>query len=310
MQGSISTTGTWPTTAPPIGSAGPFFEESLEKLAEPFGAAGDAVRSAGESLASNMEEVGSSTGSPIVAGYSGFEASLVRSLSGMVAGIVGLPGTLAGAATEVGAIVDTAKQQGVLAAAARTTGMKWVGEAIVGIDSNGNAIGDWGARLNYAARGFNQLSAVTGLAAGALRAGGGLLAASEAEAGTAAAAAPSNLAGGGATRAAGRNWQAASLETAIERHAGPNYTSWTTATGKTIFENPATGRQVVVDQAGGYFRIFQPNSIGSAKGTYLNLIGNDVTPARFMSNSSIGTPLLRDVDKGLWQQETHFFIGD
>lgn len=112
---------------------------------------------------------------------------------------------------------------------------------------------------------------------------------------------------GGAARAAGRNWQTASLKTAIERHAGSNYTSWTTTTGKQIFENPATGRQVVVDLEGGYFRIYQPKS-GSNPATYLNMMGREVTPARMMSNGSVGNPLLRDVDKGLWQQETHFFI--
>ena len=38
----------------------------------------------------------------------------------------------------------------------------------------------------------------------------------------------------------GSVWQKADLEKAIARHAGSNATSWRTATGKTIFENPAT----------------------------------------------------------------------
>lgn len=104
-----------------------------------------------------------------------------------------------------------------------------------------------------------------------------------------------------------RNWPTASLEQAISRHAGENYTTWVTRTGKRIFENPATGRQVVVDLEGGYFRIFQPNAFGSSKGTYLNLMGNEARPA-MIGNNGIHNPLLRDVDKGLWQQETHYFI--
>ncbi len=106
---------------------------------------------------------------------------------------------------------------------------------------------------------------------------------------------------------ASRNWPAASLDKAIARHAGDNYTTWVTKTGKRIYENPATGRQIVHDFEGRYFRIFQPNSIGSQKGTYLNMLGNELRPARFGSQG-VHSPLLRDVDKGLWQQETHFFI--
>ena len=68
-------------------------------------------------------------------------------------------------------------------------------------------------------------------------------------------------------------------------------------------------RQIVQDFEGGYFRIFQPTSIGSQKGTYLNMVGNELRPARFGKNG-IQTPLLRDVDKGMWQQETHFFIDE
>jgi hypothetical protein len=104
-----------------------------------------------------------------------------------------------------------------------------------------------------------------------------------------------------------RAWPAASVETAIARHAGNNCTTWLTATGKRIFENPQTGRQVVVDLQGGYFRIFQPNAVGSSKGTYLNMLGREVRPARHTPNG-IQNPLLRDLDKGMWQQETHFFI--
>jgi hypothetical protein len=106
---------------------------------------------------------------------------------------------------------------------------------------------------------------------------------------------------------ANRDWPAASIEKAIARHAGENYTSWVTSTGKRIYENPATGRQIVHDLEGGYFRIFQPSAIGSQKGTYLNMLGNELRPAR-IGNRGVHNPLLRDVDKRLWQQESHFFV--
>ncbi len=61
----------------------------------------------------------------------------------------------------------------------------------------------------------------------------------------------------------GRGWQHASLRDALGRHAGENYTSWATKTGKIIFETSNTGRQIVVDIEGQYFRIFQPKAIGS-----------------------------------------------
>jgi hypothetical protein len=79
------------------------------------------------------------------------------------------------------------------------------------------------------------------------------------------------------------------------------------STGKRIYENPATGRQIVHDLEGGYFRIFQPSAIGSQKGTYLNMLGNELRPAR-IGNRGVHSPLLRDVDKRLWQQESHFFV--
>jgi hypothetical protein len=50
-----------------------------------------------------------------------------------------------------------------------------------------------------------------------------------------------------------------------------------------------------------------PNAVGSSKGTYLNMLGREVRPARHTPNG-IQNPLLRDLDKGMWQQETHFFI--
>lgn len=105
----------------------------------------------------------------------------------------------------------------------------------------------------------------------------------------------------------GPGWQKASLEKAIQRHAGPKYTKWKTNSGKIIYENPLNGRQVVVDKTGGYFRIFQPKTIGGKKGTYLNLLGKEVTPS-MTTKSGIKSVPLKSVSKELWQQSTHFII--
>ncbi len=103
----------------------------------------------------------------------------------------------------------------------------------------------------------------------------------------------------------GHRWQKASLDKAIARHAGPDATSWVTRTGKTIFENPSTGRQVVVDPAG-YFRIFQPKAFGSTKGVYLDMLGKVPSPARVVKGGAIkNVPLEGDT----LQQATHFIVG-
>ena len=82
----------------------------------------------------------------------------------------------------------------------------------------------------------------------------------------------------GAMRAAKweSQWSKMPLDKAISKHAGPNHTSWVNNRRKLIYENPATGRQVVQDLDGGYFRIFQPNSFGSRRGRYLDMMGNVV----------------------------------
>ena len=102
----------------------------------------------------------------------------------------------------------------------------------------------------------------------------------------------------------GHLWQKANVEKAIARPAGPNATSWRTATGKTIFENPATGRQVVIDDAG-YFRIFQPKTIGSQQGQYLDMLGKVPSPARRVKGGAIKNVPLSGGDLNA---ETHFLI--
>jgi hypothetical protein len=77
-----------------------------------------------------------------------------------------------------------------------------------------------------------------------------------------------------------------------------------TNTGKRIFENPATGRQVIEDIKGGYFRIFQPKTIGSQEGEYLNLMGRKPAPWR-MGKAG---PVRANLTKGEMQRETHFLM--
>jgi RHS repeat-associated protein len=119
--------------------------------------------------------------------------------------------------------------------------------------------------------------------------------------------APGGALTGGAARAAkfGNLWQKASLQKAITRHAGENYTTWLTKTGKRIYENPATGRQIVQDLEGGYFRIFQPNKIGGTKGKYLDLLGKVPSPAQRVKSGAIKNLPLSGDDLQQW---THFLI--
>lgn len=110
----------------------------------------------------------------------------------------------------------------------------------------------------------------------------------------------------GAARAAAwaSGWQESSLTGAIARHAGPNYSSWISDSGKMIFENPLTARQVVVDVHGGYFRIFQPRSFGATKGKYLNLMGNTPVTTTFTKGGIKTIELQGDALK----QATHFLF--
>ena len=94
-------------------------------------------------------------------------------------------------------------------------------------------------------------------------------------------------------------WQKADLNAAIESQAGPNPATWRTATGKTVYENPATGRQVVVDEAG-YFRIYQPST-----GRYFNLTGELPTITRKVKGGALKTLPLVGPE---FEAATHFLI--
>jgi RHS repeat-associated protein len=114
---------------------------------------------------------------------------------------------------------------------------------------------------------------------------------------------------GGAARAAkwGANWSRASLGKAIERFAGPNATTWLTKTGKRIYENPATGVQVVEDVEGKYFRIWKPDSLGGKNGDYVGMLGQIPAPARRVKGGAIkNVPLQGEY----LEAATHFLIDD
>jgi hypothetical protein len=66
----------------------------------------------------------------------------------------------------------------------------------------------------------------------------------------------------------------------------------------------------VADEAGGYFRIFQPDTIGGTKGEFLDMLGKGVSPARRGKNLQIQNVPLKDVNKSAWQTETHFLIDE
>jgi hypothetical protein len=78
---------------------------------------------------------------------------------------------------------------------------------------------------------------------------------------------------GGAARAAqyGQSWEKGSLSDAINKFA-PEAEGFTTAKGKTIYNNSETGVQVVYDNNGNYFRIEDTNLSG--KRNYLDMNGN------------------------------------
>ncbi len=80
----------------------------------------------------------------------------------------------------------------------------------------------------------------------------------------------------------GHNWMKADITKAITRHLGDGgeITTWVTKSNKRIYENAKTGRQIVEDLDGGYFRIFQPNKIGGKNGKYLDMMGNVIPNSR------------------------------
>jgi len=107
---------------------------------------------------------------------------------------------------------------------------------------------------------------------------------------------------GGAGRAAqySSEWGNASLKKTINRFA-PGSKGVKTSTGKTVYKNSETGIQVVVDDAGNYFRIENTNLTGKRK--YLDLDGN-------IPNNKVVNGKTSGRTQGEYNQATHFNIID
>lgn len=113
---------------------------------------------------------------------------------------------------------------------------------------------------------------------------------------------PSKMAGSGAYRAAehAKNWQSASLKETVKNVAGESpIVKSNPKTGKTIYENPKKGNQVVYDNAWDYFRI-EDTKLDNAKDRYLNLKGE-----RYNNNSLKGKDKVKD-----YENNTHFKNSD
>jgi len=95
-----------------------------------------------------------------------------------------------------------------------------------------------------------------------------------------------------------QNWQQASLSNAIREHTGTNPRIYTSGSQKTIYENSKTGRQVVYDRSGNYFRINDP-SINSRR-SYLGLHGENVSNFQTPNGSQMGRSTAD------YNQATHF----
>jgi hypothetical protein len=108
---------------------------------------------------------------------------------------------------------------------------------------------------------------------------------------------------GGAGRAAehGGNWQTADLGDAVRAHGGPN-PRVSYSGEKTMLTNAASGTEVIIDNAGGYFRV------RGADGVYRMLDGSPV-PANVPILKPGGGSSLAGVPKAIRQALTHFGIG-
>lgn len=100
--------------------------------------------------------------------------------------------------------------------------------------------------------------------------------------------------------------QKVSARETIALIAGDNPIITYTESGKTLYKNPVTGKQVVYDNAGKYFRVKDTNVTGPLR--YLDQFGkpipNNVPLVKKSGTSETGVPA--DVRKAL----THFTDGD
>ena len=104
---------------------------------------------------------------------------------------------------------------------------------------------------------------------------------------------------GGTARASrySSGWGNESAKDAVNRIA-PNSKPIVTDTGKIIYNNPNTGKQVIFDIEGNYFRI--ENTTLHGKRVYSDINGNTILNNRIIDGRQVG------ISQGEYNQMTHF----
>ena len=93
------------------------------------------------------------------------------------------------------------------------------------------------------------------------------------------------------------NWSDESLSKTVDKIA-PESKPVKTSSGKEIYNNPKTGKQVVYDTDGNYFRIEDTTLTG--KRVYTDNNGNQIPNNKFVNGKQIG------ISKSEYNQLTHF----
>lgn len=93
------------------------------------------------------------------------------------------------------------------------------------------------------------------------------------------------------------NWSDESLSKTVDNIA-PDSKPVKTSSGKEIYNNPQTGKQVVYDTDGNYFRIEDTNLTG--KRVYTDINGNPIPNNKIVNGKQIG------ISKAEYNQLTHF----
>ncbi len=93
------------------------------------------------------------------------------------------------------------------------------------------------------------------------------------------------------------NWSDESLSKTVDKIA-PDSKPVKTSSGKEIYNNPKTGKQVVYDTDGNYFRIEDTTLTG--KRVYTDINGNQIPNNKFVNGKQIG------ISKSEYNQLTHF----
>jgi hypothetical protein len=93
------------------------------------------------------------------------------------------------------------------------------------------------------------------------------------------------------------NWSDESLSKTVDKIA-PDSKPVKTSSGKEIYNNPKTGKQVVYDTDGNYFRIEDTTLTG--KRVYTDINGNQIPNNKIVNGKQIG------ISKSEYNQLTHF----